>query len=106
MPKANYRIEFTAKAIDNLDKIYKYIAEELFSPQTAIALDEEIMSKISRLSSFPNLYGYVEELSLKERFFRKLVYKNLVILYKVDENKKLVTVYTIRSCKENYLEYV
>lgn len=101
-----YIIKFTATALEDLDLIYKYISEELLSPRTAVLLDKEIMSQISKLALFPKRCSYVEEPCLRKKSLRKLIFKNFIILYKVDNNNKLVIIYTIKSCRENYIDLI
>jgi plasmid stabilization system protein ParE len=49
-----YKVKLMSRALRDLDGIYKYIAETLLVPGTALALVDEIESEIFSLKRFPN----------------------------------------------------
>ncbi|HHT46726.1 MAG TPA: type II toxin-antitoxin system RelE/ParE family toxin [Firmicutes bacterium] len=49
MLKSNYRLKLTSRASKDLDKIYNYIANELYAKEAANNLLEKIEASIMRL---------------------------------------------------------
>jgi plasmid stabilization system protein ParE len=49
-----YKVKLMSRALRDLDGIYKYIAETLLVPGTALALVDEIENEIFSLKRFPN----------------------------------------------------
>lgn len=52
MSKSNYRLKLTSRARKDLDKIYNYIANELYAKEAANNLLEKIEASIMRLRDF------------------------------------------------------
>ncbi len=76
-----YRIKITPKATDDLDEIYSYIAEELFNEDAAAFLMDKIENKIMRLRNFPFSCSLVEDDTLKDKCYRKLVVENYIAFF-------------------------
>lgn len=83
-----YKIITTKQAKQNLKEIVNYISED--NPYRAVIFSREVRGCIEeRLSSFPLSTKLVTDT------IRMLPYKRYVILYMVDEAKKLVKILNI-----------
>ena len=98
----NYYVSFTTNAKEELIEIYEYIDNNLKSKIAADNLMYEIENKILRLSIFP--YSCMEIVSKpRNTIYRKLLVKNYVILYKIDEKNKRVNIIHIYYGRRNFL---
>ena len=98
----NYYVSFTTNAKEELIEIYEYIDNNLKSKIAADNLMYEIENKILRLSIFP--YSCMEIVSKpRNTIYRKLLVKNYVILYKIDEENKRVNIIHIYYGRRNFL---
>ena len=67
MEENNYSIKFAQVASEDLDHIYAYITEQLFTDQVAKELLEKIEFHIMRLKNFPLSCSMVEDIYLKAK---------------------------------------
>ena len=92
-----YKIEYLPSALRDLTEIADYIGVKLNNPEAADRLSENIVSMIDNLAEM--LYRYpiyyplaafpVNPLKLE---YRKLVVKNYLVFYWVNEDKERVTI--------------
>ena len=99
MACVRFNLEYTQNAIRDLDRILHYIRVELDNVPAAEALYSDIYNAIDNACNFPRLaplanYNVIYEL-------RKMVVKNYVIFYGVDESAKKIKIYTIRYAKSD-----
>jgi len=80
------RITITEKAYGDLDDIFLYIAEELYSPIAAGNLIDKIFNSIKQLNDFPLIGSVPDNDILKIRGYRLLPVENFLILYIPDNN--------------------
>ena len=83
-----YKVVFTKEAKDCFDSILEYIAQYDFD--TAVSFLASLEAKAQSLSNFPMRgvrYPNNE---------RKIIWKKYLIYYHIDEQKKLVSIETIR----------
>ena len=98
----NYYVKFTNSAEEELIEIYEYISFILKSEITANKFVENVENKILRLSIFP--YSCMEIISKPQNIqYRKLIVKNYVILYKINEENKRVDIVHIYYSRRDYL---
>lgn len=81
--------------------IAEYISSELSNPAVAEELAGEMIASVDDLSEFPYIYpAYVPIRPLKYEY-RKLLVRNYIVLYWVDEEKKIVTVASVLYAKKD-----
>ena len=91
-----YDVRLMSRALQDLDEIYAYIARELFAPGTAEGLIDRIEKAILSLEEAP-YRGAVRRIGLYAgRGYRQLFVGNFTIVYRVDEDQKLVLIVTVR----------
>lgn len=95
-------LKFTAKAEEDLDKIYEYISNNLFASESADSLMDKFENKILRLKSFPCSCSFVMDETLKKRGYRKLIIDNYIVFYLVNEQKQQVVIMRILYGASNY----
>lgn len=90
-----YKIRYTPLAYEDLDEIDTYISETLLNPQAAENLLDEMEKSIRQLEQFPYVGSEVEDSSLSDKGYRKLVVQNYLIFYIVDLEQKQVVIMRI-----------
>lgn len=88
-----YRVYISDYALRDLEAIHEYISSELKSPRTSKKLTNELINEIYSLDEFPNRYPYHRSRKFKD--LRKMVVKNYLVFYRVNEKDKSVMVYRI-----------
>lgn len=90
-----YKIRYTPLAYEDLDEIDTYISETLLNPQAAENLLDEMEKSIRQLEQFPYVGSEVEDSSLSDKGYRKLVVQNYLIFHIVDLEQKQVVIMRI-----------
>ena len=89
MPK--YKLEITATALHEIERIKAYIADELNNPEAASGQCNRILLAAEALTVFPKLYR-VRRVDAEGNEIRFLQVDNYMIIYYVDENSLSVNV--------------
>lgn len=92
----------TPKAADDLDKIYRYISEELFATSSAINILDRIEKEIMRLREFPFSCNYLVDEYLRNKGYRKLIVDNYIVFYLINEDNKQVVIMRALYGKQKY----
>ena len=100
-----YKVIRTDTADSLIRKIILYVAEN-FGNETALEKLEELERSILTLAENP-YEGVVPRYNvLKRQGYRVLVLKKNPVFYKVDENKKEVTVYAVVDQRQDYMSLI
>lgn len=91
----SYDVFYTAKARDDMEEIYEYIAFSLQEPVTAGKLYNIIIAAVHTLENFPLRNALYENEPWRSRGLRKLPVKNFLVFYTVIEEKNAVNVIRI-----------
>ena len=89
---ANYQVDVSEPAENDLKEIVRYIASQLSAPLSAIHLMDFIESAIEDLSDMPQRFPLISDERLSQMGYRKLVVKNYVVFFSIDERNKVVEV--------------
>jgi addiction module RelE/StbE family toxin len=99
---ANYRIEISAPAEDDLRDIVRYISAQFAALETALGMLETIEQAILQLADIPQKYPLVRDERLAMLGYRKLVVKNYVVFYTIDEATQIVDVERVLYARRNW----
>ena len=91
-----YKVKINPKAIRDLDNIYQYIANEKLSPENAKGQVDRIKKAILNLDTFPQSHQDRNEGRYAERDYRQLLIDNYIVIFRIDENCKIVYVVTVQ----------
>ena len=97
-----YKLEYLPVARQDMVEIVRYISQELQNPIAADRLAAELIEAAERVASFPYahpVYRPIRQLHLE---YRKIVVKNFLMFYWVDEGKKTVTIARVLFGKRDY----
>lgn len=97
-----YRILRTDKANDQLYDIIHYIAEDSRSIDVALNYLDMIEKAIMGLEDFPYKGSIPRYSILKKQGYRVIIVERHLVFYKVNEAKKLVTIYAVVDGRREY----
>jgi plasmid stabilization system protein ParE len=96
----DYQVILSPKAVGDLEAIVRYVA--LSSPEAARALGQRLLDKTKELSQFPLRGQKVPEFN--DPTIRQLVLKPYRIVYRVEEDKKRVSIARFWHTSQENLE--
>jgi len=89
---AKYRVDVSEPAEDDLKNIVRYIAAQLSAPLSALNMMELLEKAMVELSDIPQRCSLVTDERLSQMGYRKLVVRNYVVFFSIDEKNKVVDV--------------
>lgn len=98
-----YNIEFTYESIQELNKIYDYIANDLSAENSAQKLVTIIKQVINDLAYMPRRHSALIKYIGANRYYRRIVIKNYIILYSIEEEENKIYISHIYYGRTNYL---
>lgn len=87
-----YEVKLTAQAVGQIEEIVQYISKVLLVPETARKWVDILQSEIAKLDFMPSRYPLTEEESWHRARIRKMPFRNFLVYYLIDEDKKVVWV--------------
>lgn len=100
----NYKLIVSKDAHRDVDEIAGYIAHELKSPQAASGFLDDVEKSYRSLAENPRLFALCGDARLQRKGYRKVVIKNYLVLYRIDEDQKAVLVVRVIYGPRNYPE--
>lgn len=98
MEQIEYKVQFTQNAIYDLQRIKLYL--DGFDPSIFISLFGKLKQRIRLLQFQPHIAEVF--LILKGYEFRKIIIKNYVVIYYVNDRSKVVQIHSVFHCSEDY----
>lgn len=98
-----YKIIFTNDAVKDMDRIFRYISENLYSPNAARDLMNRVIEAIDKLKYIPKAHNVIKKHSKLKMEYRRVVIKNYVIIYTMDEIMKIIYVVNVFYARSDYL---
>ena len=97
-----YKLVVSRLAHEDLGNIIAYIKNTLCAPQAASNFAADVQKCYARLKKSPLIYALCNDIRLAREGYRKASVKNYVLVFKVDEAKKTVSIYRIFYSAEDY----
>ncbi len=97
-----YRIDISEPAENDLRDIVRYISAQLSAPITALEMLKAIEQAMAGLAEMPHRAPVVADERLAAIGYRKLIVKNYVIFFSIDEKTKVVDVERILYSRRNW----
>lgn len=104
MDTNQYKVIITSTAYREINKIYDYITEELYAKNAANDLMEKVEEEVQRLKYAPKIHTEIEKIDELKRYYRRIVIKNYIILYTIDEEKNVVFISHMYYGGRNYID--
>ena len=98
-----YEIKLSIKAKDDLKSIVLYIKNNLNEPAIANKYAKIIREEIQTLEDSPQKFAIIDDSSIKNLNIRKLIIKNYIAFYRVNEENKIVNVERILYGASNWI---
>jgi plasmid stabilization system protein ParE len=101
-----YKLIVTELAHQDLDNIVSYIADQLANPAAASNFLDEVDKCYGYLKNNPLMYSKCQDSRLEKEGYRKAVLKNYIIIYKVDEDAKKVSILRFFYGAQDYAKLI
>ena len=97
-----YKLEYLPIARQDMIEIAMYISRELNNPTAADSLAVELIEAGDRIPEFPYANpAYIPIRPLKHEY-RKVLVRNYLMFYWIDEEKKVITVARVIYARRDY----
>jgi plasmid stabilization system protein ParE len=97
-----YRVEVSEEAERNIDGILTYMTKKLFSPSAASHFLDDVQKSYTALAENPYLYSLCVGKSLEVYQYRRVVIRNYLMFYQIDEDSQTVLVVAVVYGGRNY----
>ena len=87
-----YKVELSIQAKEDYKSIIRYIKYKLLEPNIAERYAELIKNEINILKYNPQKFAIIDYDMIKKYKFRKLIIKNYIAFYRINEDEKTVNV--------------
>lgn len=87
-----YKVELSIQAKEDYKNIIRYIKHKLLEPNIAERYAELIKNEINTLKYNPQKFAIIDYDMIKEYKYRKLIIKNYIAFYRINEDEKIVNV--------------
>lgn len=101
-----YKVVETELAVQDLNGILEYIAGSLSNPTAASAFADEVEKCYASLERMPLMYEQCQDVQLRALGYRKALIKNYLLIYRVDEAEKIVSILRFFYGGQNYVELI
>lgn len=98
-----YKIKLTAEFLEEVETICEYISSNLKNMDASNRLRKKIMYNVFLLESSPRMFAEIEKTDKTKRFYRRFVIDNYVVLYTIDEIKKIIYISHVYYGGKNYM---
>lgn len=98
-----YEVKVTKQAYRQMREIVLYITNELLSPEAAANLLDKMQEAINALSEMPKRHSLVDEEPWRSEGVRKIIVKNFLIYFWIDDENMRVQVTAVIYAKRNQL---
>lgn len=97
-----YKLEFLPIARSDMVDIVRYISKELKNPIAADNMANEFVKAADALIDFPYSNPVYRPIRPLKKEYRKLLIKNYIVFYYVDEAEKIITIARVIYAKRDY----
>ncbi|HNX28721.1 MAG TPA: type II toxin-antitoxin system RelE/ParE family toxin [Syntrophomonadaceae bacterium] len=101
-----YKLNVSELAHQDLDRIVSYIAEQLANLRAAGDFLEEVDKCYGNLRINPLMYAKCQDKRLEMEDYRKVLIKNYVLVYKINEASKTVSVLRFFYGAQDYVNLI
>ena len=99
---ASYKVDISQSTEQDVRDLIRYISLNLSAPQTAKEMLETIEKALEGLTTMPEIHPHVQDEALALAGFRKLIIKNYIAFFIVDNKTKTVDVVRVLYSKRNW----
>jgi plasmid stabilization system protein ParE len=100
---SRYRVDISEPAENDLREIVRYISAQLSAPMSALKMTETLDAALAGLADMPHRHPLVADERLASMGYRKLIVKNHIAFFTIDEKAKVVDVERILYARRDWL---
>lgn len=97
-----YKLLITASALNELNEIVDYISNNLDNPFAAAGFLDKVEECYDRLKDNPKIYQCCDHQNFKEKGYRKVIIKNYILIYRIDEKNNTVYILHFVYGRQDY----
>ena len=86
-----YTVEITDRALEDMEEIYAYIADQLQAPENAIRQYNRIADAVLSLNEFPERIHVMKSKPEQTTGLRQLLVDNFSAFYLIEDDRVIVT---------------
>ncbi len=101
-----YKLIVSELAHQDLDNIISYIAIQLANPTAASDFLDEVDKCYGYLKGNPMMYAKCQDKRLEKEGYRKALIKNYVLVYKINETSKTVSILRFFYSAQDYVKLI
>lgn len=98
-----YKVVISAPAEKDLQAIVSYISSQLSVSITALQMVDAFEEAMVTLAEMPHRYELVHDESLASMGYRKLLIKNYIVFFVVDERSNTVEIHRILYARRDWM---
>lgn len=99
-----YEVKVTMQALEQMGAIVHYISYDLMAPEAAENLLNDLKAAIMKLSVLPKRHSLIDEEPWRSEGVRKIVVKNFLVYYWVDDESNKVQVTAVIYNKRDQIK--
>lgn len=99
-----YEVKVTMQALEQMGAIVHYISYDLMAPGAAENLLNDLKAAIMKLSVLPKRHSLIDEEPWRSEGVRKIVVKNFLVYYWVDDESNKVQVTAVIYNKRDQIK--
>ena len=97
-----YQLEYLPIARQDMVETIRYINHDLCNPLAAEKLSEEMIEAAELLKKFPYINAVYRAMKPLKNEYRKLIVRNYIMFYWVDEEEKRITISRVIYARRDY----
>ncbi|MBS3970275.1 MAG: type II toxin-antitoxin system RelE/ParE family toxin [Clostridia bacterium] len=101
-----YKLIVSKEAHNDIDDIVNYIALKLANPTAAASFLDDVEKSYYEVINKPRMYSLCQDVRLSREGYRRIVIKNYLILYRIDDDAKAIHIVRIIYSGRNYSELI
>ncbi len=101
-----YKLVVSKEAAEDIEDIVYYIVSELNNPSAAAAFLDDVEKSYHNIVEKPAMYSLCNDYRLRNGGYRKIVIKNYLILYRINEENKTAIIVRVVYGGRNYSKLI
>lgn len=101
-----YKLIVSKEAHHDIDEIVGYMISELMNAQAAKSFIDDLEKSYHSVVGNPLMYSLCSDKRLQKEGYRKIVIKNYLVLYRIDEARKCVFIVRVIYGARDYSQLI
>lgn len=101
-----YNLVVSVNASNDIDGIVSYMLSELKNYSAAVNFLDDMEKVYTNIEENPYMYACCDDIRLRDKGYRRVVIKNYLVIYLIDEDMKIVNVIRVIYGGRNYANFL